>query len=259
MNVKSAARGIISKSNVCEVGINEEEFSATVIESPKINGLYLGWIRKDTRKWEPLVKLTIVDGGYTAQYTSNYEEISALYPGYKDLLIWSELNVINRDFPHIFRNRMPLLRNDVKNDCEFLKLDYPQIDKIAYVSRYGGRICGDQFSICPSIEPDASGNYIFYCTLNGVEERAEPRKIWQQIRNRAGEFKLLKGEDKYRLEFEGIILGYLENYFELINGEIERIEIINFTDPIKCQGHSVLLKIIIHSKNAYAHRLFQDI
>ena len=48
MNVKSAARGIISNLNVCEVGINEEEFSANVIESPTINGLYLGWIRKDT-------------------------------------------------------------------------------------------------------------------------------------------------------------------------------------------------------------------
>ncbi|AFY92741.1 hypothetical protein [Chamaesiphon minutus] len=259
MNTKSAVTRVISKVNVRDVGINEEEFSANIIESPTVNGLYLGWVRKDTQKWEPLAKLTIVEGGYTAQYTSNHEEISALYPGYKDLLIWSELDVVNRDFPHIFRNRMPLLRNDVKNDCEFLKLDYPQIDKIAYVSRYGGRICGDKFSICPSIEPDASGNYIFYCALSGVEERQEPRKIWQQIRDRSGKFSLIKAEDKYCLEFEGVILGYLEQYFELIDGEIIQIEIINFTDPSKRQGHSVLLKIIIHGKNAYAHRLFQDI
>ena len=95
--------------------------------------------------------------------------------------------------------------------------------------------------------------------MNGVEEREEPRKIWQQIRDRSGKFKLLKAEDKYCLEFEGVILGCLEHYFELIDGEISQIEIINFTDPSKLQGHSVLLKIIIHSKNAYAHRLFQDI
>jgi hypothetical protein len=259
MNVKSAARGIISKSNVCEVGINEQEFSANVIESPKINGLYLGWVRKDTHRWEPLAKLTIVEGGYTAQYTSNHEEISALYPGYKDLLIWSELNVVNRDFPHIFRNRMPLLRNDVRKHCEFLKLDYPQIDKIAYVSRYGGRICGDQFSICPLIEPDASGNYIFYCTLNGVEERAEPKQIWQQIKDRAGKFQLFKDEDKFYLEFEGTILGHLENYFGLIDGEINKIEIVSFSDPANWQGYGILLKIVVSSENAYDHKLFSSI
>jgi hypothetical protein len=259
MNVKSTARGIISKSNVCEIGINDEEFSANVIESPKINGLYLGWVRKDTHRWEPLAKLTIVEGGYTAQYTSNHEEISALYPGYKDLLIWSELNVVNRDFPHIFRNRMPLLRNDVRKHCEFLKLDYPQIDKIAYVSRYGGRICGDQFSICPITEPDVSGNYIFYCTLNGVEEKEEPKQIWQQIRDRAGKFQLVKNKDKFYLKFEGNILGYLEHYFGLIDGEINKIEIASFSDPANWQGYGILLKIVVNSENAYDHKLFSSI
>jgi hypothetical protein len=258
MAVKSTVSGIISKSNVYKIEINEGEFSANVIESPTINGLYLGWVRKDTQKWEPLAKLTIVEGGYTAQYTSNHEEISALYPGYKDLLIWSELNVVNRDFSHVFRNRIPLLRNDIKKHCEFLNLDYPQIDKIA-VSRYGGRICGDHFSICPSIEPDASGNYIFYCTLNGVEEREEPRRIWQQIRDRSGKFSIIKAEDKYCLEFEGIILGYLKNYFELIDGEINKIEIVNFSDPENWQGHGILLKIVINSENAYNHQLFLPI
>jgi hypothetical protein len=259
MNVKSAAHGIVSKSNVCEVGINEEEFSANVIESPKINGLYLGWIRKDTHRWEPLAKLTIVEGGYTAHYTSNHEEISALYPGYKDLLIWSELNVVNRDFPHIFRNRMPLLRNDVKKHCEFLKIDYPQIDKIAYASRYGGRICGDQFSICPSIEPDADDNYTFYCTLNGVEQREEPKQIWRKIKDRLGKFQLFKNRDEFYMEFEGTILGHLESYFGLIEGEIAKIEIVNFSDPDNWQGHGILLKVIINSENAYCQKLFSPI
>ena len=78
MNMKSAVSGIISKMNVREVEVNADEFSANIIESPTINGLYLGWVRKDTQRWEPLAKLTIVEGGYTAQYTSNHEEISAL-------------------------------------------------------------------------------------------------------------------------------------------------------------------------------------
>jgi hypothetical protein len=259
MNTKSAVSGIISKVNIREVEVNVDEFSANVIESPTINGLYLGWVRKDTQRWEPLAKLTIVEGGYTAQYTSNYEEISALYPGYKDLLIWSELNVVNRDFPHVFRNRMPLLRNDVKKHCEFLKVDYPQIDKIAYVSRYGGRICGDQFSICPSIEPDRADNYTFYCTLNDVEQRAEPKQIWQQIKDRSGGFQLFKNGDKFYLEFEDTILGHLENYFGLIDGGMNKIEIVNFSDPEKWQGYGILLKIVINSENAYNHRLFSPI
>jgi hypothetical protein len=256
MNTKSAVSGIISKVDVREVEVNADEFSANIIESPTINGLYLGWVRKDIQRWEPLAKLTIVEGGYTAQYTSNHEEISALYPGYKDLLIWSELNVVNRDFPHIFRNRMPLLRNDVKKHCEFLKVDYPQIDKIAYVSRYGGRICGDQFSICPSIEPDRADNYIFYCTLNGVEQREEPKQIWQQIKNRSGGFQLFKNGDKFYLKFEDMILGHLEHYFGLIDGEINKIEIVNFSDPENWQGYGILLKIVINSENAYNHKLF---
>jgi hypothetical protein len=239
-----------------EIIVNSNEYSINVIEDLKICGLYLGWVRKDTKKWEPLIKLMVVEGGYTVEYTSSQKEISAIYPGYKDLLIWSELNVINRDIPHIFRNRMPLLRNDVKKHCEFLKLDYPHIDKIAYVSRYGGRICGDQFSICPLIEPDVAGNYTFYCTLNGVEERAEPKQIWQKIKDRAGKFQLFKNGDKYCLEFEGVLLGYLENYFDLIDGEINKIEIVNFSDPANWQGYGILLKVIIHSKNAYAHQLF---
>jgi hypothetical protein len=239
-----------------EVSINSNEFSTNIIEDLKIQGLYLGWVRKDTNKWEPLVKLMVAKGGYTVDYTSNHEEISAIYPGHKDLLLSSELNVINRDFPHIFRNRMPLLRNDVKNHCEFLKLDYPQIDKIAYVSRCGGRIGGDRFNICPLVEPDAMNHYTFYCTLDGVEDREEPKRIWRQVRERAGKFQLLKAEDKYCLEFEGVVLGYLKNYFELINGDIDRVEIINFSDPAKWQGYGILLKVSIRSENAYTHRLF---
>jgi hypothetical protein len=259
MNISTILSKVSSLSSSYEVSVNLSELSQDIIESPQISGLYLGWVRKDNQKWEPLVKMTLVEGGYTIEYTSNHEEISALYPSYRDLIIWSELNVINQDFPLIFLERMPLLRNDVKKYCKFLKLDYPQIDKIAYVSRSGGRICNDQFSICPIVKPNIADNYIFYCTLNDVETRAEPRQSWQQVKDRAGKFQLSKNEDRYYLEFEGIRLGYLEDYFELIDGEINQVEIINFTDPSNREGYSILLKITINSKNAYANKIFQTI
>ena len=247
------------QSNDFEVKINLSELSANVIESPEISGLYLGWMRKDTHKWEPLLKLMVVEGGYTAEHIGSFEEISTLYPGYKGILLGFELKGINKDFPHVFNNRMPLLREDVRSHCEFLKLDYPQINKMAYVSRWGGRISGDPFSICPVIAPDINSNYTFYCSLSDVEEIPGHETNWQEIRNQSGKFYLIKNDEKYSLEFQGTIIGYLEDYFELIDGEMVSIEIINFTDPKKWQGFGILLKIVIHSDNAYAHKLFQTL
>jgi hypothetical protein len=245
-----------SQSSKIEVRINPSEISTNIIESPNISGLYLGWMRKDTHKWEPLLKLMVVEGGYTAEHIGSFEEISTLYPGYKGILLGFELKGINKDFPHIFNNRMPLLREDVKSECEFLKLDYPQINKMAYVSRYGGRISGDPFSVCPIIEPDPAGNYTFYCTLDEVEEIEWNKENWDEIRNQTGGFQVVKVGDKYNLELQSRVLGCLEDYFNLIDGEMISIEIVNFTDMKKWQGRGILLKIVICSENAYSHQLF---
>jgi hypothetical protein len=247
------------QSNDFEVKVNLSELSTDVIESPKISGLYLGWMSKDTHKWEPLLKLTLVDGGYIAEHIGNFEEISTLYPGYKGILLGFELKGVNQDFPHIFNNRMPLLREDIRSHCEFLKLDYPQINKMAYVSRRGGRISGDPFSICPIIEPDVVGNYIFYCTLSGVEEIPGHEKNWQEVINKTEGFHLLEVGSNYNLELQDRVLGHLEDYFDLIDGEMISIEIISFTDPKKWQGFGILLKIVVRSENAYSHKLFQTI
>jgi hypothetical protein len=257
MNIATISDRTIAQSNSYEVKINSDELTTQVIQSPTLLGLYLGWLRKDTQKWEPLVKLMVVEGGYTAEYTSNHEEISALYPGYKDLLLRIEKNVVKQNFPHIFDSRMPLLRKDVKSYCEFLKLDYPQIDKIAYASRCGGRISGDPFNICPIIEPDAKGNYIFYCTLSEVEEIEWNRENWQEITNQTEGFNLVEVSGKYSLQLQDRVIGYLEDYFNLIDGEITTIEIVNFTDMAKWQGRGILLKIVVHSNNAYSQELFQ--
>jgi hypothetical protein len=248
-----------TQSNNFEVKVNSSELSTDIIESPRIEGLYLGWMRKDTHKWEPLLKLMVVEGGYTAEHVGSFKEVSTLYPGYKGILLGFELKGVNKDFPHIFNNRMPLLREDVRSYCEFLKLDYPQIDKMVYVGRRGGRISGDPFSICPIIEPDLVDNYTFYCTLSGVEEIPGHDKNWQEIRSQTKRFYLAKVDGKYSLEFQGTVIGYLEDYFELIDGEIISVEIINFTDPKKWQGFGILLKIVVHSENAYVHQLFQTI
>ena len=248
-----------TKSNKCEVKINLSEISTDIIESPKISGLYLGWVRKDTCKWEPLLKLTVVKGGYTVEHIGNFKEITTLYPGYKGIVLGFELKGVNQDFPHIFNSRMPLLRKDVKDYCEFLKLDYPQINKMAFTGRRGGRICGDPFSICPIFEPDSVGNYIFYCTLDGVEDIEWTLEGWDEVRSQTEGFELIKAGDKYNLELQGKVLGCLEGYFNLIDGEMTSIEIVNFTDIRKWQGKGILLKIVIHSSNAYSHQLFSSI
>jgi hypothetical protein len=259
MNISTIVSKVPSLSKNYEVKVNLSELSQDIIESPKISGLYLGWMRKDTHKWEPLLKLMVVEGGYTAEHIGSFEEISTLYPGYKGILLGFELKGINEDFPHIFNNRMPLLREDVRSECEFLKLDYPQINKMAYVSRRGGRICGDPFSICPIIEPDVSGSYTFYCTLDEVEDIDWNRENWNEIRNQTEGFQLVKVDGRYNLELQGRVLGCLEDYFNLIDGEMISIEIVNFTDMKKWQGRGILLKIVIHSDNAYSHKLFQTL
>jgi hypothetical protein len=259
MNIPTILSKVSSLSSSYEVEVNLSELSKDIIESPQISGLYLGWKRKDTHKWEPLLKLMAVEGGYTAEHIGSFEEISTLYPGYKGILLGFELKGVNKDFPHIFNNRMPLLREDVRSECEFLKLDYPQINKMAYVSRRGGRISGDPFSICPIIEPDAAGNYTFYCTLDEVEEIEWNRENWGKIRSQTEGFQLVEVGGKYNLELQGRVLGCLENYFNSIDGEMTSIEIVNFTDMKKWQGRGILLKIIIQSSNAYSHQLFKAI
>jgi hypothetical protein len=51
----------------------------------------------------------------------------------------------------------------------------------------------------------------------------------------------------------------IEHYFGLIDGEINKIEIANFSDPANLQGYGILLKIVVNSENAYDHKLFSSI
>jgi hypothetical protein len=155
---------------------------------------------------------------------------------------------------------MPLRREDVRDHCEYMKIDYPDIDKLAYCGRWGGRISGDPFSICPIVEPSEDGDYIFYVDLNGTEDDMQNANNWQRIR-KSTEFLLVETGDKYRygLKLGDRVIGYCEEYFNLIDGELIEIEIINFTDHAKWQGTGMLLKMVIRSNNPYTHELFQII
>jgi hypothetical protein len=246
------------------VPIDRSAMNTPVILDPAVSGLYLGWVRNDTKVWEPIARMMAVSGGYIAHYTSNRKDIVTKYKGFRDLLIHtqynSELGIIIPHYPSVFEARMPLRREDVRDHCEYMKIDYPDIDKLAYCGRWGGRIGGDPFSICPIVEASEDGDYIFYVGLAGMEDDLQNANDWERIRQ-STEFTLVETGDKYcyGLKLGNRVIGHFREYFNLIDGELIEISIINFTDHKKWQGTGMLLKIVIRSNNPYKHDLFEVI
>jgi hypothetical protein len=237
------------------------------IQDSSITGFYLGQFRRDTRRWEPYARMLKVDGsdggdasktgGYIAHFTHNYPEIVERYPGYADLLLLDEIDRVYSYMPRIFDDRMPPRRKDTQLDCEFLGLDYGELDEFAFVARTGGYVTKDSFSVCPIVKPNEWGKYVFYTCLDGLDGNQWARTVWSEISSRKGEFVWENINGQLTLKFNGDILGKLFPYFELLDGNIVDIEIVNFTRPETLQGFGILLRVTMESGNPYTHELFE--
>ena len=218
----------------------------------KIIGLYLGWVVPEDGQWQPLMKLTESERGYEAIHTRAYQRLAQKYRGMAEMVSLPTVDgkEIAQTIPDIFSVRMPRLRPDTERRCKFLGLDYPNIDRLAFIAITGGNINGDSYDICPIIEANNYGEYQFFGILQEVNSDVKSNlaaysKLQYDITsNGRVVVKLGSGE-----------LGLLPPYFSLLGNDITEIEIINVSDD-PYLGNKILVAVI-SKVNLYANRCFE--
>jgi hypothetical protein len=225
--------------------------AAQIIES-RIVGLYLGWVVPEDGQWQPLMQLTKSDRGYESSHTRAYQQLAQKYRGMAEIVSIPTVdgNEIAHTIPDIFSVRMPRLRPDTERRCKFLGLAYPNIDQIAFLARAGGNIVGDDYDICPIVEPNSHGDYQFYCLLQEVNS---------DVRSKLGSQSKLKctvgSNQRVVVTAANSELGLLPPYFSLLDDGITGIELVNVSDD-PYLGDRVLVTITT-KVNLYAHRCFE--
>jgi hypothetical protein len=219
------------------------------IEESKISGLYLGWVVPEDGQWQPLMKLTKSDRGYEASHTRAYQRLAQKYRGMAEMVSLPTVDgkEIAHTIPDIFSVRMPRLRPDTERECKFLELSYPNIDRIAFIARTGGNIVGDNYDICPIVEPNSLGEYQFYCLLHEIdaslrfEMGTQPQLNYEIAPNRQIVIKAAGGN-----------LGLLPPYFSLLGAGITQVEFVKTSDD-PYLGNSTLVSVTT-TTNPYAQQ-----
>jgi hypothetical protein len=222
------------------------------IEESKISGLYLGWVVPEDGQWQPLMKLTKSDRGYKASHTRAYQRLAQKYRGMAEMVSLPTVNgtEIAHTIPDIFSVRMPRLRPDTERRCKFLGLSYPNIDRIAFIARAGGNIIGDNYDICPIVEPTSHGEYQFYSLLQEVDS---------DVRSSLGSHSKLQcaiaSNKRIVVKVANSQLGLLPPYFSLLGDGITGIELVNVSDD-PYLGNRILVTVATKI-DLYAHQCFE--
>lgn len=217
-----------------------------------IVGLYAGWLHPQTERWQPILELRRSTTGYHIYPTSNYLAIAKEYRGMPEILGLSDIKeeYIYSSIPSIFSDRIPTVREDIGELCQLLSLEFPDIDPFAFMSRTGGKINGDPFSICPILNPNTDGNYEFYCCIGTPPEL---KKCWDKftigskLECQDGETFVRVDGDKYRI--------VMPEFFSQLQGSIVEGEIINISEP-SVFGRRAFAKIVIASTSPYSSSTF---
>jgi hypothetical protein len=222
------------------------------IEESTIIGLYLGWVVPEDGQWQPLMKLTKSDRGYEASHTRAYQRLAQKYRGMAEMVSLPTVDgtEIAHTIPDIFSVRMPRLRPDTERRCKFLGLSYPNIDRIAFIARTGGNIVGDNYDICPIVEPNHHGDYQFYCLLQEVDS---------DVRSSLGSHSKLQctitSNKRIVVKAANSELGLLPPYFSLLGDGITGIELVNVSDD-PYLGNRILVTVATKI-DLYAHQCFE--
>jgi hypothetical protein len=211
----------------------------TQIEESKIVGLYLGWVVPEDGQWQPLMKLSKSDRGYESSHTRAYQQLAPKYRGMAEMVSLPTIDGkgIAHTIPDIFSVRMPRLRPDTERECKFLGLAYPNIDRIAFIARTGGNIVGDNYDICPIVEPNSHGEYQFYCLLCEVDSNLRFEISTQPNLN----YKIAPNR-QIIITAAGKTLGLLPPYFSLLGSEITQVKFVNTSDD-PYLGNSTLVSV----------------
>jgi hypothetical protein len=221
-------------------------------EECKIAGLYLGWVVPAEGQWQPLLKTCKTINGYRSSHTRAYQRLASHYKGMAYLLSLPMVGgeTITPEIPDVFTTRMPCLRPDVERRCKFLGLSYPNIDRMAFVARTGGTITGDDFDICPIMEPNTQGEYQFYCLLYEVD-----RDVRAQLWNRPELRCAVVSEQRTIVTAADRYLGLLPPYFSLMGDKITEVKLVNISDDFYLGDHTLVS--VTTKVNIYAHQCFE--
>lgn len=218
----------------------------------KIVGIYLGWLKPQTDLWEPILEFRKSTVGYHTYPTNNYPAIAKEYRGMPEILGLSDLKeeYTRSDIPGILKRRIPTVREDIGEICKLLELEFPNIDPFAFMSRIGGKINGDPFSICPILTPNVDGNYEFYCCIGTPPEL---KKCWDSFTTSS---KLECRDGKVFVKVDGdehhVIL---PDFFSQLQSSIVEGEILNISKP-SVFGRMTFAKIVLTSTNPYSSSAF---
>ena len=198
-----------------------------------ITGVYLGWIPPNESEWEPLFRTMRVTGGYESIPTRWYAPRLAQYPGLELALSFNR-NPLN--LPYILSRRTPLVRHDYERDARLLGLNYPITDLFDYIGRTGGLFSGDQFTICPIVEPGDDGTYTYQSLLWKFDPAVRDcLTVGDQLKAVIFEGKSLIVTPDDR------VLGELFPHFKILEGAIFNIELVKIGEQDYSGGGSILV------------------
>lgn len=198
-----------------------------------INGVYLGWIPPHSTSWEPLYRTIRCERGYKSERTRLYAPTIERYPG---LALNSDFYPDPLDLPFALERRTPLVRPDYERDARLLNLPYPNPDLFEFIGRTGGLFSGDNFSVCPIVEPNDDGSYSYEFGLwkidrdvrDGVNENTRLKAI-----ARTNEPTILTADDRP--------LGEFSPHFTLLGDEILNVSIVRIGRPEIFTGSQVVV------------------
>lgn len=197
-----------------------------------MKALYIAWQDAKSRRWAPVGRLTVEDGGYRFVYTRGVEEIPDFRPfGRMDDLHKSYKSEVL--FP-IFANRV-LAKNrpEYRDYLTWLGLSGAQHDALEELARTGGLRATDSLELFPCAEPTEGEKYEVYFFCRGLSHL--PKENQERARHlRHGErlYVALDLQNSYdsmalllRTGDPVTLLGYVPRYYSA-----------EFTQLIKAAG-----------------------
>jgi hypothetical protein len=206
-----------------------------------INGVYLGWIPPHSKSWEPLYRTIRCERGYKSERTGLYAPAIERYPG---LALNSDFYPDPLDLPFALERRTPLVRPDYERDARLLNLPYPNPDLFEFIGRTGGLFSGDNFSVCPIVEPNDDGSYSYEFGLwkidrdvrDGVNENTRLKAI-----ARTNEPTILTADVGEASPLGNRPLGEFSPHFTLLGDKILNVKIVRIGRPETFTGSQVVV------------------
>jgi hypothetical protein len=120
------------------------------------------------------------------------------------------------------------------------------------MTRTGGKIHGDPFSLCPILFPNISNNYEFYCCIGTSKELSEH---WDSFTLNS-KARYHNGSLSIQLSGNNIDCpANLPSFFDRLDDSIDKVDILNISAP-SVFGVRIFAKVTLTSSNPYSSSTF---